>query len=138
MDFGEGHYDSAQKKMVNVTDNVIYQENPPINEATGFSSETSTLPGVHKVVLDIDMEAVLIPSSRRGHYHLVIDKYMPQEKYFSFLKVMAEYGIIEKGYAEHSIRRGASWIRAPWFKKGQKVKATPFDLAPEQKVQEFK
>lgn len=71
----------------------------------------------HQVVLDIDMDAALIPSSTPGHYHLMIDKMLPWEDYHYLLKALASVGIIQKGYYESSKIRKASVIRTPWTKK---------------------
>lgn len=71
----------------------------------------------HKIVIDLDVDAALIPSSTPGHHHLIIDKTMPWVEYKSVLTHLYEAGLIQKGYYEASINRGASVIRTPWTKK---------------------
>lgn len=73
----------------------------------------------HKVVLDLDMDAALIPSSTPGHYHLLIDKTLPWGKYRELLEALHDAGLIQKGYYQASVNRGATVIRTPWTKKDQ-------------------
>lgn len=77
------------------------------------------IPGdsLHRIVLDIDHDAALIESSTEGHHHLVIDKIIPWNDYVAILDALAQAGVIEIGYYEAAIRRGATWLRAPWTKK---------------------
>lgn len=74
----------------------------------------------HHVLLDLDREAHLIPSSTPGHFHLYVDLGTPTTdlKYFRFLDAAADIGLIESGYANASRARGASYLRLPWAKKG--------------------
>lgn len=71
----------------------------------------------HKVLLDIDRPAWLIPSTTEGHFHLYIDVDVPEGDYFELLRVLAKCGVIEYGYAESSIKKGGSALRLPWIKK---------------------
>jgi hypothetical protein len=71
----------------------------------------------HKVVIDLDMDAALIPSTTPGHHHLMINKTLSWEDYSFLLKALETVGIIEKGYYKASIIRGATVIRTPWTKK---------------------
>lgn len=73
--------------------------------------------GMHRVVIDIDYDAALIPSSSPDHYHLILDRVLPWHQYVELLNALAKAGIIEKGYAEASINRGYTAIRPPWEKK---------------------
>ena len=75
-------------------------------------------PRMHTPVLDIDIPAYLIPSATPGHSHLYIDHLMTWRQYKRLLKALARAGIIEKGYADASIRRGHTCVRVPWRKKG--------------------
>lgn len=85
-----------------------------------FNAETKAfdLPR-HAVLLDIDYPAHLIESSSPGHYHLYLD--VPQgvkhADYMELLEVLGRVGVIERGYAEVSIKRGHSDLRLPWVKK---------------------
>lgn len=74
----------------------------------------------HKVVIDLDMDAVLIPSSTPGHHHLIIDKTMPWNDYANLLASLRDAGLIQDGYYKASVNRGASVIRTPWTKKETK------------------
>lgn len=71
----------------------------------------------HKVILDIDFPAQLIPSSTPGHYHLYIDKEMSERAYFNLVAAFVQAGIIEQGYLGASERRGYTSARLPWIKK---------------------
>lgn len=100
--------------------NKIEDANPKLEDATGISSKVHpkhNMPGLHKIVLDIDHNAVLIPSSSPSHYHLIVDHYVNWEDYQELLRAMAKCNLIEKGYMEGSIKSGASWLRTPWTKK---------------------
>jgi hypothetical protein len=113
--------------------NEIIDGDPELAAATGVCSRIHAkhhMPGLHKVVLDIDHEAALVPSSTPGHYHLLIEKYLTWDAYKEVLEVLGKHGVIEKGYAQASIARGASWIRTPWETKDPFI-AGP-GLPPEQ------
>ncbi|MBV9919827.1 MAG: hypothetical protein JOY78_03095 [Pseudonocardia sp.] len=71
----------------------------------------------HRVVLDIDLPAKLIPSSTPGHSHLYINHEMSWEDYTRLLNVLAEVGIVEPGYVRASLDRGYTAVRLPWIKK---------------------
>lgn len=74
-------------------------------------------PGLHALLLDLDVPAILVPSTTEGHSHLYVDVRIPEEKYFELLDLLAEVGVIEKGYAIMSKRKGGSNLRLPWVKK---------------------
>lgn len=74
-------------------------------------------PGTHALLLDLDVPAYLVPSTTQGHSHLYVDARIPEEKYFELLDLLAEVGVIEKGYAVMSKRKGGSNLRLPWVKK---------------------
>lgn len=71
----------------------------------------------HRPILDLDMDAMLIPSSTPGHHHLYIDKPMSWEDYCKLLDVMAEVGILEPGYVSVAKKRKRTQVRTPWTKK---------------------
>lgn len=71
----------------------------------------------HRVVLDIDFPAILLPSTTPGHHHLYIDFDMPWANYLKMLKVMAEVGLLEHGYVAACEERGFSAVRLPWVEK---------------------
>lgn len=91
-------------------------------DADIYSSEVIQT-GYHRVALDIDVPAALIPSSTPGHSHLIIDTQMPWEQYEKLLDALAEAGIVQQGYVGASKRRRASCLRLPWVKKEPKVDA---------------
>lgn len=71
----------------------------------------------HRPFLDIDFRAELIPSTTPGHFHLYLDKEMSWPKYRRLLNVLAEVGILERGYVNASIDREYTSVRLPWVKK---------------------
>lgn len=82
-----------------------------------FSSHVQGRPGLHAPVIDIDYPARLVPSSTPGHFHLYLDEAIPWSDYVRVLEVLADVGLIERGYANASIRRGASFVRKPGVSK---------------------
>lgn len=78
----------------------------------------------HKVVLDIDLPAKLIPSSTADHFHLYIDHEIPWHKYERLLLALADAGIVEEGYVRASIARQFTAARLPWVKKLDAVEPT--------------
>lgn len=73
--------------------------------------------GDHRVCIDLDMDAALIPTTTPGHHHLIIDHEMSWEDYKKLLDVLLDVGLIQPGYHRASIERGASWLRCPWTPK---------------------
>lgn len=71
----------------------------------------------HRVAIDLDLDAALVPSSTPGHHHLYIGRDMPWEQYVKLLDVLKEVGVIQPGYHKASIARGATVLRVPWEKK---------------------
>jgi hypothetical protein len=76
---------------------------------------------MHRVVLDIDMAAVLLESSTPGHHHLYIDHSMTWEDYERLLEVMADVGLLEVGYVGASKARKHTAVRLPWIRKEQQA-----------------
>ncbi len=72
---------------------------------------------LHMPVLDLDIPHQLVPSSTPGHSHLYLDLPMGWDQYARLLEVLAEVGVIEKGYCEASLARGFSAARLPGFTK---------------------
>lgn len=67
----------------------------------------------HRPVIDIDMNAALVPSGTPGHFHLYIDKLVEHDKYIWLLDALADAGVVERGYSTASIERGYSSARLP-------------------------
>lgn len=88
------------------------------NVVTSVASRNEAgVPTWHLPVLDIDLEARLVPSSTPGHYHLFIEKLVDTPHYEKLLKVLAECGIIGAGYEHFSMERGYTTARLPHSKK---------------------
>lgn len=81
----------------------------------------------HKIVLDLDLPAKLIPSSTPDHYHLYIDRELDWQTYSELLAALAKAGLIEDGYAGASIARGYTAARLPWVKKEAPVGPVNWD-----------
>lgn len=88
-----------------------------VNDAHVATSLVAEKTDRHRVVLDIDMEAELIPSTTPGHYHLYLDHEMSWRQYRRLLVALAAAGIVEEGYVGASERRGFTCVRLPWVKK---------------------
>lgn len=73
----------------------------------------------HKVILDIDCEAKLIPSSTPGHYHLYIDKTLDSEGMGSLVGSLFRAGIISEGNFNQWDHFGGQYLRLPFLRKGQ-------------------
>lgn len=71
----------------------------------------------HMPVLDIDWPVKYIPSTTQGHGHLMIGRPLKKDAYFKLLDALVEAGIVEKGFAESSKKRGYTSVRPPWVKK---------------------
>lgn len=97
----------------------IVQLTADADEANVITSISSSDPRNHKLVLDIDIPAVLIPSSTSGHFHLLIDKELTWSKYEKLLDALATAEVITPEYADHSKRKGFTAVRLPWIKKGR-------------------
>lgn len=80
--------------------------------------------GRHRVVLDIDHPAWLMPSTTPGHYHLYIDVPggIERMEYAKLLDALVNANVIEPGYAGASIARGFTSVRLPWITKQKGVK----------------
>lgn len=76
--------------------------------------------GMHRPVLDLDIPTRYEPSSTPGHSHLYIDHPLTWEQYEQVLIVLAEVGILEKGYVGAAIAREATYVRPRWVKKPEK------------------
>ena len=89
-----------------------------LDEAELITSEVAGQKGdVHKIAIDLDMPAVLVPSSTEGHFHLIIDHPIAWQRYVEILEALDRAGVVEHGYVEASKRRGFSALRVPWITK---------------------
>lgn len=79
---------------------------------------TSRVAGdTHIPLIDVDMDAALLPSSTPGHHHLYINKPMSYENYMKLLRVMAEVGIVQNGVLKAAEQQGYTSLRMPHIKK---------------------
>jgi hypothetical protein len=89
-----------------------------IEDANLITSTIATeYPPTHKVVIDLDHAAQLIPSSTPGHFHLYIDHDIEWSLYAELLEVLAKVGLLEKGYVSASLERKFTAVRLPWVRK---------------------
>ena len=98
---------------------VDHEEVVGIEEANVLCSDLKhpSVPGDHKIVIDLDLHAQLIPSTTPDHFHLLIDKPLARDDYFEILDVLAKHGILETGYVNAAKQRGYTAVRLPWIKK---------------------
>jgi hypothetical protein len=100
-----------------VTSRVLKYDNTPINP---FDDGMD----IHKVVIDLDLDAKLVPSSTPGHHHLFINKPMRWDQLVRLLCVLAEVGILEPGYVSACIAQGHTSVRLPHVRKPGVVPAS--------------
>jgi hypothetical protein len=98
-----------------------YRPTTDLDEATVITSEVAGKPGTHKIVLDIDLPAQLIPSSTPGHFHLYIDHEVDEGAFWPLLDALVDAGLVEPGYRGASQMRGFTAARLPWVRKGPKA-----------------
>jgi hypothetical protein len=71
----------------------------------------------HRILLDIDFPAALIPSSTPGHSHLYIDKQLTQDEMEKLVFTLHEVGLLADGNANQWHKFKAQFLRLPWVKK---------------------
>lgn len=91
----------------------------PIQDAHVVGSRITEGPraGLHTLIVDIDHPVRAPQSTSFDHHHLYVDYPMPWEDVVKVLRVLAEVGIVEPGYAAASIDRGETNVRLPWVLK---------------------
>lgn len=104
----EERYTVVMKDFANVISSRVVGTDEP-----GDGDDPAHVEWKHAPVLDLDFPAVLIPSSTPGHFHLYLDKPMEWSKYETLLHALADAGVIERGYANASIARRATFVRDP-------------------------
>ncbi len=91
---------------------------PVVSPEQGANVVSSLLTnGRHAPCIDLDVPALLFPSSTDGHSHLYIDVELAWQDYLRVLAVLAAVGIVEKGFYESAKQRGASRLRLPHIRK---------------------
>ena len=73
----------------------------------------------HWPVLDLDIPAVLVPSSTPGHSHLYLDVEMNDEQFWAMCDALVEAGVLQPGYVSACKSRGYTSVRLPWVRKGE-------------------
>lgn len=74
----------------------------------------------HYVILDLDIEAHLIPSSTEGHSHLVLNHQVPESIMGELLDVLVRAGIVQEGIKKYQWDRDKELtLRLPWVAKGE-------------------
>lgn len=72
---------------------------------------------LHAPVIDLDRPHRYVASSTPGHGHLYLDTPMTWDQYVDILKALAAAGVIEDGFYENTLRRGAGFVRRPGVAK---------------------
>jgi len=73
--------------------------------------------GKHAPAIDLDFPIHAIPSTTPGHYHLYLERELEWKQYEKLLKVMAEIGLIEKGFYQSAMHFKQTYLRLPHIKK---------------------
>jgi hypothetical protein len=71
-----------------------------ISSVAGYRDDSLFFDGEdmwHTPIIDLDMDATLVPSSTPGHHHLYIDKKLTYEQYRRLIEVMYEVALVEYG-----------------------------------------
>jgi hypothetical protein len=82
----------------------------------------------HKVVLDLDYDAALIPTSTPGHFHLLIDKDVDEDAYEDFLLACHNIGLIADGNLNQWSMHRRQFLRLPHVRKSKEKR--PKEPAP--------
>lgn len=82
--------------------------------------------GSHRPALDIDIPCEVVPSSTEGHCHIYFPTVaMSWAQYQTLLGALADAGILERRYVDHSIVRGQTLLRPPGVEKTPRPKPEP-------------
>jgi len=73
--------------------------------------------GKHRPVIDIDVPVRYVPSTTPGHGHLYIDVPMDWPQMAKVLIALRDAGVVEEGYLNAALDRGATYVRPEWVKK---------------------
>jgi hypothetical protein len=87
--------------------------------------------GKHRPVIDFDVPVRYVPSTTPGHGHLYIDIPMEWPVYANLLIALRAAGVVEEGYLNAALQRGATYVRPEWVKKPYKVLKDNEDLKPD-------
>lgn len=132
VEFGIG--DSAAREL---GVEAIHQDNVRLEEANALGSyvtgsaveefknqwdDRTVLPpdkktGKHRVLLDLDVPHVYVPSSTDGHGHLIIDVPQDFKTLQKLLQLLGDMHILQYGFVDATTARGETWLRTPGTKK---------------------
>ena len=73
--------------------------------------------GKHRVLLDLDVPHVYVPSTTDGHGHLVIDVPQDWTNLCKLLQLLGDMHILQYGSVDATFSRGETWLRTPGTKK---------------------
>lgn len=112
------HGYAREEVLVDLTDrerDPVDHARPVVKEGKGnlYQSTLKSNPKMHAVTIDIDHPVHLVESTTPGHYHLYIDVAMEWPVYVKLLTALKDAGIIDYGYWELSLKRGATHLRKP-------------------------
>jgi len=110
-DAAAGRFDTTEAAKAHVTTSRV--DKGQSMTARGLSASWEA----HKVVIDLDLPARLVPSSTPGHFHLYVDHEMTWEQYAAVLQAMGNAGLLEDGYVSASLARKFTAVRLPWVRK---------------------
>lgn len=96
-------------------DRVVKPPVVPVAQANVSSSLLTN--GKHAPAIDLDIEALLVPSSTEGHSHLYINHELTWKQYRRLLKVMRDVGLVQEGFYRSAVRRGCTLLRLPHIRK---------------------
>lgn len=86
--------------------------------------------GKHTLVIDLDHQAWLVPSTTEGHYHLYVDvpDGIEEDKYWPLMLALSQAGVIQTGYYRASKQRGHTDVRLPWVVKVERTIEPAFEV----------
>lgn len=82
--------------------------------------------GNHLPIFDFDFPIAIAPSSKKGHYHLYLNKRISWEKYVALLFAMEGAGLLDAYWVSQTVEKGEAHLRLPNIKKPQ-PKTIDFD-----------
>lgn len=74
--------------------------------------------GMNYLLLDIDDNAEVWPSTTPGHYHIVFKEPFNKRDFENVVETLHSAGIIARGNYNQYRTDGALYLRTPWVKKG--------------------
>lgn len=82
---------------------------------------------LHMPAIDIDFPVSVRESETPGHFHLFIDHPISWAAYVRVLVALGDAGLVEQGYVNASIERGATFVATrPWKGAVELIDEEPF------------